>query len=54
MDDYNIDYNLEKITQLIVVVLAIGVLGFILTVVVVALFGPHLPQFLKGLPWGVG
>ncbi len=46
--------NLEKITQLIVAGLVVGVLGFILTIAVVALFGPHLPQFLKGLPWGVG
>jgi hypothetical protein len=46
--------NLEKITQLIVLGLVAGVLGFILTIATVALFGPHLPQFLKGLPWGVG
>jgi hypothetical protein len=46
--------NLEKITQLIVLGIVVGVLGFILTIATVALFGPHLPQFLKGLPWGVG
>jgi len=46
--------NLEKITQLIVVGLVAGILGFILTIATVSLFGPHLPHFLKGLPWGVG
>ncbi len=46
--------NLEKITQLVVFGIVVGVLGFILTIAVVALFGPHLPEYLKGLPWGVG
>ncbi|HEX9830061.1 MAG TPA: hypothetical protein VGA94_00095 [Thermodesulfobacteriota bacterium] len=46
--------NLEKTTQLVVLGIVLGVLGFILTIATVALLGPHLPQFLKGLPWGVG
>ncbi|GBD38261.1 MAG: hypothetical protein KatS3mg078_0437 [Deltaproteobacteria bacterium] len=52
MEEY--DYNLERFTQLVVAILAIGVLGFILTVAAVALFGPHIQDYLKGLPWGVG
>lgn len=46
--------NLEKITQLVVAGIVAGVIGFILTIAVVALFGPHLQNYLKGLPWGVG
>jgi len=46
--------NLEKITQLIVAGIALGVLGAILTIAAVALFGPHIQMYLKGLPFGVG
>jgi uncharacterized membrane protein YccC len=43
--------NLDKITQVFVAVLALGVLGFILTVASVALFGPHMIPFFRALPY---
>ncbi len=46
--------NLEKLIQMVVAGIVVGVLGFIFTIAAVALFGPHLQDFLKGLPWGVG
>ena len=42
---------LEKITQVVVALVALGVLGFILTVASVALFGPHMIAPLRGLPF---
>ncbi|MGE5445509.1 MAG: hypothetical protein ACM3SR_13075 [Ignavibacteriales bacterium] len=43
--------NLDKITQVFVAILALGVLGFLLTVASVALFGPQMIPFLRLLPY---
>jgi hypothetical protein len=43
--------NLDKITQAVVAILALGVLGFILTVASVALFGPHIVPLMRLLPY---
>ena len=43
--------KLDKITQVFVAILALGVLGFILTVASVALFGPQMVPLLRLLPY---
>jgi hypothetical protein len=43
--------NLDKITQAVVAILALGVLGFILTVASVALFGPYIVPLMRLLPY---
>ncbi len=43
--------NLDKITQEFVAILAIGVLGFLLTVASVALFGPQMIPLMRLLPF---
>ncbi len=42
--------KLDKITQVFVAVLALGVLSFLLTIVSVALFGPQIATLLRLLP----
>lgn len=43
--------KLDKITQVFVAILALGVLGFLLTVASVALFGPQIVPLLRLLPY---
>jgi hypothetical protein len=43
--------KLDKITQVFVSILALGVLGFLLTVASVALFGPQMVPLLRLLPY---
>ena len=45
------DDKLDKIAQLFVVVVSLGLVGFISTIAAVALFGPWIAPLMKYLPW---
>ena len=43
--------HLDKVTQVFVAAVCLGVAGFISLIAVVALFGPHLAPLMNKLPW---
>jgi len=45
------EQHLEKITQIVVVSLCMGVASFIGLIAAVALFGPQLAPLMNKLPW---
>lgn len=45
------DQHLEKITQIVVVSLCMGIAGFIALIATVAFFGPQLAPLMNKLPW---
>lgn len=45
------EQHLEKITQITVVSLCLGVAGFIGLIATVAFFGPQLAPLMNKLPW---
>ncbi len=45
------DETLDKITQMVVVLLVLGVAGFIVTIAAVALFGQQIALLMQKLPF---
>ena len=42
---------LDRVSQVVVAVICLGVAGFISLIASIALFGPHIAPLMNKLPW---
>ncbi|MEM4409974.1 MAG: hypothetical protein QXI19_14655 [Candidatus Caldarchaeum sp.] len=45
------DNLLDSLTQVFTALVALGALGFVIIIAIVALFGPKLPPYFQGWPF---